>query len=134
MRRSLRPNAYARMIQNQFVSSESTFIDLSTWDSCVQPALTLVMNDKRIAVWAGVDASVKRDSTALVACTYDKKAKCVRLIKHKVFTPTPGDPIDFEGTIEKTLLDWKQGFRLKKVYYDPFQMASVSQRLVKARL
>ena len=38
MRRSLRPNAYARMIQNQFVSSESTFIDLSTWDSCVQPA------------------------------------------------------------------------------------------------
>lgn len=134
MRRSLRPNAYARMIQNQFVSSESTFIDLSTWDSCVQPALTLVMNDKRIAVWAGVDASVKRDSTALVACTYDKKTKCVRLINHKIFTPTPGDPIDFEGTIEKTLLDWKQGFRLKKVYYDPFQMASVSQRLVKARL
>ena len=81
------------MIQNQFVSSESTFIDLSTWDSCVQPALTLVMNDKRIAVWAGVDASVKRDSTALVACTYDKKTKCVRLINHKIFTPTPGDPM-----------------------------------------
>ena len=24
------------------------------------------------------------------------RAKCVRLVAHKVFTPTPGDPIDFE--------------------------------------
>jgi Phage terminase-like protein, large subunit len=134
MRRSLRPNAYARTIQNQFVSSESTFIELSTWDSCVQPALTPVMTDKRIPVWVGVDASVKRDSTALVACTYDKKAKCVRLVDHQVFTPTPGDPIDFEATVEATILNWKNRFRLKKVYYDPFQMASVAQRLAKARI
>ena len=37
MRRSLRPNAYARMIENQFVSAESQFVDMAAWDACVQP-------------------------------------------------------------------------------------------------
>jgi hypothetical protein len=40
--------------------------------------------------------STKRDSTALVAVTYDRGSK-VRLIAHRVFTPTPGDPINFGG-------------------------------------
>ena len=40
MRRSLRPNAYARMIENQFVSAESAFVDLSSLGSVVRPCLT----------------------------------------------------------------------------------------------
>jgi hypothetical protein len=40
MRRSLRPNAYLRMMANQFVSTESTFIDMAWWDACVGPAAT----------------------------------------------------------------------------------------------
>ena len=134
MRRTMRPNAYARMIENQFVSSESTFVDMSVWDACVEPALTPVLEDKQLHVWAAVDASVKRDATALVACTYDKKAKCVRLVAHKVFTPTRGDPIDFEATVEATLLEWKERFRLRKVWTDPYQMAAVAQRLAKAHV
>jgi hypothetical protein len=35
MRRSLRPNAYRRMIENEFVSGESTFVSMSAWDQCV---------------------------------------------------------------------------------------------------
>ena len=34
-RRSLRPNQFLRMIENQFVTSESSFIDMSAWDRCV---------------------------------------------------------------------------------------------------
>jgi hypothetical protein len=37
MRRSLRPNAYARMIENCFVSSESTFVNMSWYDQCAMP-------------------------------------------------------------------------------------------------
>jgi phage terminase large subunit-like protein len=132
MRRSLRPNAYARMIENQFVSSESQFVDMSTWDQCVQPSL-LPSND-RLAIWVGVDASVKRDSTALVAVTFDQKTKCVRLVNHRVFTPTPGDPIDFEATVERTILEWRKHFQLRKVWFDPYQMAAVAQRLAKANV
>ena len=134
MRRTMRPSAFTRQMLNEPVSSESTFVDMSAWDACVQPALTPVRHDKQLFVWAGVDASVKRDATALVACTYDKKAKCVRLVRHKVFTPTPGDPINFEATVEATLLDWKKRYRLRKVYFDPFQMVAVAQRLEKQHI
>jgi hypothetical protein len=41
MRRNLRPSAYARMITNEFVSSESRFVDLAAWDACVRPACSV---------------------------------------------------------------------------------------------
>ena len=58
----------------------------------------------------------------------------VRLVQHRVFTPAPGDPIDFEHTVERTLLEWRQRFVLRQVLFDPFQMAAVSQRLAKAHV
>ena len=58
----------------------------------------------------------------------------MRLVAHKVFTPTPGDPIDFETTIEKTLREWHARFpaagRFCSIRY---QMAAVSQRLARER-
>ena len=62
MRRSLRPNAYLRMIENRFVGSESSFIDLASWDACVDPAAKPVLADRLMSVWVGVDASVKHDT------------------------------------------------------------------------
>jgi phage terminase large subunit-like protein len=131
MRRE-RPSAYQRMVLNEFASSDSQFVDMSAWDACVRPPLGPVIVDRTLHVWVGVDASVKRDATALVACTFDKKAKCVRLVAHHIFTPKPGDPIDFEATIEAMLLDWNTRFLLRKVFFDPFQMVAVAQRLAKA--
>ena len=58
----------------------------------------------------------------------------MRLVAHKVFTPTPGDPIDFEATIEKTLREWHARFRVRQVLFDPFQMAAVAQRLARERM
>jgi phage terminase large subunit-like protein len=132
MRRSLRPSAYARMICNEFVSAESAFVDLSAWDQCVMPDLVPMRESKQTHIWIGVDASVKRDSTALVACSYNKQAKCVRLVAHRVFTPTPDDPIDFEGTVAATILEWRDKFLLRKIYFDPFQMVAMAQRLQRA--
>jgi phage terminase large subunit-like protein len=132
MRNTLRPSAYSRMVLNEFASSESQFVDLSAWDACVVPTLTPSLGDGRIHVWVGVDASVKRDSTALVAVTCDRRTRVVRLIAHRVLTPTPGDPIDFESTIERTVLEWREKFLLRRLLYDPFQMAAVAQRLQRA--
>ena len=132
MRRTLRPNAYQRLVLNEFASAESQFVDMSAWDRCVQPSLTPTL--ERIPIYVGVDASTKRDSTALVAVTFDKKAQMVRLVQHRVFTPAPGDPINFEHTVEATIIDWRQRFVLRQVLFDPFQMAAVSQRLAKAHV
>jgi phage terminase large subunit-like protein len=79
----------------------------------------------------GVDASVKRDSTAIVACTYDRTANKVRLVWHRIFQPSVADPLDFEATIENTLMEMRTRFRVREVRYDPYQMQAVAQRLLK---
>jgi Terminase large subunit, ATPase domain len=129
MRRSLRPNAYLRMIENRFVTTESTFIDMAWWDACVDPHATPIITDRMLSVWIGVDASVTRDSTAIVAVSWDEKARKVRLVAHRVFQPSPDEPLDFELAIEQTLLDLKQRFDVCKVWFDPYQMQTTAQRL-----
>src|SRR5208282_6116640 len=68
---------------------------------------------------------------AVVAVTWDPSAKKVRLVRHRVFTPSKTNPILFEEQIEAEVLDLRQKFSLQKVSFDPFQMISVSQRLAK---
>jgi hypothetical protein len=80
-------------------------------------------------VWVFVDASVKRDSTAVVAVTFDTKTKKARLVAHRVFQPTANSPLDFEATIETSVKDYCQRFTVRGVHYDPYQMAVVAQRL-----
>jgi phage terminase large subunit-like protein len=130
MRRTLRPNQYLRMIENRF---ESSFIEMSAWDRCVDPRLGSVAADRNLPIYVGVDASVKHDSTAIVAVTWTRTQQ-VRLVFHRVFQPSPTEPLDFEGTIERTLLDLNRRFRLLKILFDPYQMASTAQRLLRAGL
>jgi len=130
MRSQLRPNAYLRLIENRWVTSESTFVPIEWWNSCTDADLYPELADPRLSVWVGVDASVKRDSTAIVACTFDQAAKKVRLVWHRVFQPSVADPLDFEQTVEKTLLELKRRFWLREVRYDPYAMQASAQRLV----
>ena len=115
MRGQLRPNAFLRLIENKWVTSESTFVPIEWWDACVDSELTPELTDPRLSVWVGVDASVKRDSTAIVAATFDHKARKVRLVWHRIFQPSVKDPLDFEATIETTLLDLRRRFYVREV-------------------
>jgi phage terminase large subunit-like protein len=127
MRRSLRPNQFLRMIRNEFVTSEETFIDMAWWDACCTGRQ--IVADCSMPVWVAVDASTKRDSTAIVAATWDKESKRVRHVWHRVFQPSPDRPLDFESTIEATLLELRGRFAVRAVLYDPYQMAATAQRL-----
>ena len=132
MRRQLRPNAYLRLIENRWVTSESSFVDMEWWDACIDPELTPALTEPSTSVWVGVDASVKRDSTAIVAAAFaDGK---VRLVWHRIFQPSPDDPLDFELTIEKTLLELRRRFSVREVRFDPFQLVALAQRLTTAGL
>jgi phage terminase large subunit-like protein len=130
MRGQLRPHAFARMIENRFAHSEESFIDLAHWDACCTGLP--VVADADLSVWVGVDASVKHDSTGIAAVTYDRQAKKVRLVWHRIIQPSPKSPINFETDIEETLLDLKYRFKLREVYFDPHQMQASAQRLRKA--
>jgi len=132
MRQQLRTNAYLRLVENKWVTSESTFVDLAWWDKCVDAGARPLIADQGLSIWLGIDASVKRDSTAIVACAWDAEANRVHLVCHRVFQPSPDEPLDFEATVEQTVLDWHSRFNLRECRYDPYQMAATSQRLAAA--
>jgi Phage Terminase len=129
MRRSLRPNQYLRMIENRFVTTETNFIDMEWWDRCVDPDAAPRFSDRAMPVWVGVDASVKRDSTAIVVVTFDRQTNRVVLVEHYIFQPTAKEPLNFEATIERTLRELIHRYAVRGVHFDPYQMASVAQRL-----
>jgi phage terminase large subunit-like protein len=130
MREQLRPSAYLRLIENQWVSTESDFLPMEWWDRCVDPEARPVLGDRRLSIWVGVDASVKRDSTAVVACAYDRAIKRVRLVLHRIFQPSPEEPLDFENTIEATIEGLYRAFQVREVKFDPYQMQASAQRLL----
>ncbi|HZS53053.1 MAG TPA: terminase TerL endonuclease subunit [Bryobacteraceae bacterium] len=132
MREQLRPNAYLRLIENRWVTSESTFVDMVWFDACTNPELSPELSNPSLPVWVGVDASVKRDSTAIAAATFENGK--VRLVWHRIFQPSVEDPLDFENTIEKSLLDLCRRFYVKEIKYDPYQLVSVAQRLTQRGL
>jgi hypothetical protein len=134
MRRSLRPNQFLRMVENRFVTSESAFVPMSAWDACVDPRIGATIANRGLPIYVGVDASTKHDSSAVVATSWDERAQQVRLVFHRVFQPSPEQPLDFESTIEQTLLDLHQRFNIAKVLFDPYQMQATAQRLTRAGL
>lgn len=131
MRQQLPANQFLRMIENKWVTSESTFIDMEWWDACTT-AISPILRQKSLPVFVGVDASTKRDSTALVACTWQEGK--VRVVAHKIFQPTREEPLDFEHTIVKTLLEWRTNYSIRSVLFDPYQMVSTAQQLHRAGL
>jgi phage terminase large subunit-like protein len=131
MRQIARPIQYLRQFENRFVTSESSFIDLVAWDRCVDPQLGTVVADLFLPVYIGVDASTKRDSSAIVGVTFDQNSQRVRLVFHRIFQPSQTEPLDFELSIESTLLDLNKRFQIKKILFDPYQMMASAQRLTK---
>ena len=131
-RASLPTNQFLRMIENRWVSTESSFIDAEWWQACKDPNLRPLIVAPHLPIWVGIDASVKRDSTAVVAVTADSSTKRAKLVYHKIFQPSAAAPLDFEATVERTVLELKHRFNLRLVRYDPYQMESSAQRL-KAR-
>jgi hypothetical protein len=72
---------------------------------------------------------VKHDSTAIAVVTFDRQAQRVVLVTHRIFQPTAREPLDFDATIARTVRDLMKRFAVRGVFYDPFQMAAVAQRL-----
>jgi hypothetical protein len=131
MRRSLRPASYQRMVENRWVSSaEQAFVSMEMWDRCCVGPGPVAAN-KALPIFIGIDASSKLDSTAVVAVLFDRLAKQVRLVWHKVFVPTADEPVSFDA-IEEAVIDLHRKFSVRACLYDPWAMQASAQRL-KAR-
>src|SRR5271170_472428 len=132
-RRRLPAGIYRRLHLN-LGGRASAFVDMADWEACVDGNLRPVLADANLLVFVGVDASVKRDSTAIVVVTFDHATQRVRVVRNFVFQPSPKDPLDFQATIEDTLRNLQGSFRVVKVLFDPYQMQATAQRLAQVRL
>ena len=134
MRSSLRTNQFLRMIENRWVTTESEFVELDAFDACLSAYARPVLANPKLPIWVGVDAGYKHDSTGIAICADDQDAKRVRLIRYFVFQPSPDNPLDFEVTIERTLLDLRATFDVREIRFDPYQLVTVAQRLSRSGL
>jgi phage terminase large subunit-like protein len=130
MQRTLRPSQFARLIRNEWTSSESTFIELAQWDACTDVALRPILAKSELSVWAGLDLGLKHDSTALLAVCWEDGR--IRVVEHRIFVPVgDGTALDIEATAEAAVLSLKNRFGLRACYFDPWQGIGLSQRLTR---
>lgn len=128
-RRSLRAGAFARMHDNHRTSGEEAFVPIDWWDrACVAPP---VVADTALEVTVGVDAGLKRDSSGVAVCAFDRATGKVRLVAHRVFLPRRGETLDLESTLEDAVRDVCQRFKVKQVLFDPWQFQRSAQELRK---
>jgi phage terminase large subunit-like protein len=123
----LRPTTFARLHRNEWVSSESTFILPEQWAACVDPNRTPMLGGYLDTYW-GVDLGIKSDWGAVVGVTYDRYLNKVVIVQHKAWRPTKLEPVRLSD-VEEFLLALKQKFKIMRIYVDPWQAASMIQRL-----
>lgn len=128
----LRKNAYLRLHHNLWVSSETGLFNMEKWDRCVEPEHKPPLPNKDICIRVGVDASVKKDRSAVVSVY--REDGIVKLGPKRFWQPTSEDPMDLEETMEKYLQELYDGYTLLSVRYDPFQFHRSAMTLSKRGL
>ena len=131
-RKRLRPNTYLRLHENKWTASEESFIPVDEWDKCVHADLTPFLASKGVKVIAGIDCSVKGDSTAVVAVSrVDNK---IVLVRHKKWQPSKKNPIDLELSVEKYIRELSNDFTVLQCHYDPYQFHRSATTLQKENI
>jgi hypothetical protein len=126
MRRELTPAKYTYMVENRFAVAASAYITEAMFDKCIKEVAPC---SGRLAIYVAVDAGWKRDNAAVVAVTVD--GDHIRFVYAKIFKPSPDDPLNFENTIERTLLELNQRYTIRLCWVDPTQMEYMKERLRK---
>jgi phage terminase large subunit-like protein len=124
--RILRPNTFARIHRNEWVSSESVFILPEQWDACVDPSRGPILSGA--ALHLGVDVGIKSDNAAVVGVVWDGPK--IVLATHRVWRPTKTQPVNV-GDIEDYILELRKLHRVVRLYADPYQFMQSLQNLQK---
>jgi phage terminase large subunit-like protein len=128
-RRRLPSNRFKRLHLNLPVSSEAAFVEASDWDQLVDPNWRPPQHDPNMPIWTGVDIGIKHDCTAIVAATWCKETKRLKLVSSEIFHPSTDGPVDINSLVPYQIGLLRKRFQLRQVLYDPYQMVSIAQRL-----
>jgi hypothetical protein len=91
------------------------------WDPCVNhshhPSIT-----SRDPLYVAVDAGIKHDASARVAVKWDDNGEKLILVSHRIWKPTPTQPLNLEETIEEDLRALNEHGDVQEILSDPYQM------------
>jgi hypothetical protein len=91
------------------------------WDPCVNaahhPSLTT-----RDPLFVGIDVGIKHDNAARVAVKWDEAGEKLILVSHRIWKPTPAQPLNLEDTVEQDLRDLTDQADVVEILADPYQM------------
>ena len=119
-KRSLRPSAYLRFHENRWSTSEEAFITPELWDPCIDPGHRPMLPTRECPIFLGVDGSIKHDAAAVVGVRWDGDHLALAL--HRIWQPSPAEPLDLEATIEAELRYLHAHFNVRGIWYDPYQL------------
>ena len=119
-KKTLRPGTYLRLHENRWAAAEEVFITPAMWDPCViashRPTTT-----SREPLFVGIDIGIKHDNAARVAVRWDEAGEKLILVSHRIWKPTPAQPLDLEATVEEDLRDLADQSDLVEILVDPYQ-------------
>ena len=72
------------------------------WDPCVN-ANHRPNTTTRDPLFVGIDVGIKHDNAARVAVRWDDAGEKLILVSHRIWKPTPTQPLDLENTVEEDL-------------------------------
>ena len=91
------------------------------WDPCVNPSHHPSITDRE-PLFVGVDVGIKHDNAARVAVKWDETGEKLILASHRIWKPTPNQPLDLENTVEHDLRDLNDQGDVVEIVADPYQM------------
>ena len=121
-KRTLRPGTYLRLHENRWSTAECTFITPELWDPCVDPALSPLLPTDEHPLFVGVDAGIKHDCAAVVAVRWDEDEQKLVLASHRIWKPSPSEPLNLEETIEEYLRELHERYSVEDIFCDPYQL------------
>ena len=129
----LRPGTVARFWRNEWSASATVFVTPELLDGVTDRSHAPIARQKTLVVYVGVDAATRGDFCAMVMIARGHDGTFV-LIQYRLWKPQPGQPIDLELTVERTIFEWAQDFTIGAIYCDPLQLASTGSRVRRAGL
>lgn len=123
-KRILRPNTFARLHRNEWVSSEGVFILPEQWAACVDPKRTPLLSGG--ALFVGVDIGIKSDTSAVVGVI--REGERIAIALHRVWRPTKMQPVNL-ADVEAFIVELAAKHRLVKLLADPYQAMQMLQSL-----
>lgn len=120
---TLTPSEFNRLHRNQWSETTEAFIPIDWWKGCKVDSLPA---QERKGVVIGVDAAVENDCFAVVVVS--RMSMKVQVRECKIWYPPKNGQINL-ADVEAELLRLFKQYAVVEVAYDPYQMASMAQRL-----